>query len=112
MRLFSLTQNQCCGYGTDGLGTNGYDCVVIPGALKSSEGAIQGRDKLCGRSKGLVTADMEAAATICSRQCPFSIQFLSDNYEFVSTVILKLISEVILMSLNGFLNLLFRRTKP
>ena len=88
MRLFSLTQNQCCGYGTDGLGTNGYDCVVIPGALKSSEGAIQGRDKLCGRSKGLVTADTEdaAAATICSRQCPFSIQFLSDNYEFVSTV--------------------------
>ena len=81
------TGDQCCGYGTDGMGTNGYDCVVIPGALKSSAGAIQGRDKLCGRSKGLVTSgDMETAATICSRQCPFTIQFLSDTYEFVSTI--------------------------
>ena len=67
------------------MGTNGYDCVVIPGALKSSAGAEQGRDKICGRSKGLVTAEgAESAATICSRQCPFTIQFLSDSYEFVS----------------------------
>ena len=67
------------------MGTNGYDCVVIPGALKSSAGAEQGRDKICGRSKGLVTAEGadQAAATICSRQCPFTIQFLSDSYEFV-----------------------------
>ena len=69
------------------MGTNGYDCVVIPGALKSSAGAEQGRDKICGRSKGLVTAGegeaAETAATICSRQCPFTIQFLSDSYEFV-----------------------------
>ena len=66
------------------MGTNGYDCVVIPGALKSSAGAMQGRDKICGRSRGLVTAEgAESAATICSRQCPFTIQFLSDSYEFV-----------------------------
>ena len=71
------------------MGTNGYDCVVIPGALKSDEGAVQGRDKLCGRSKGLVTQSNMPAATICSKKTPFSIQFLSDNYEFVSTEIDK-----------------------
>ena len=78
----------------------GYDHVTIPGALKSSTGAIQGKDKLCGRSVGLVTTKSgTTAATICSRRTPFSVQFLSDNYEFVSGLFYRMVLRVGLLPL-------------
>ena len=46
--------------------TTGYDCIVIPGAEKQADGAAVAATKQCGRSKGLVTADDGANATVCS----------------------------------------------
>jgi hypothetical protein len=31
----------CCGYGTDGKKTNGYDCVMIPGASTMTMGGMK-----------------------------------------------------------------------
>ena len=59
---------KCCGYGTGGTSTKGYDCVIIPGALIPN-GAVEvmGPSMICGRSVGLVTAaTITAPATICS----------------------------------------------
>ena len=68
--------------------TAGYDCVLIPGALQSATGNVQGKDKICGRSAGLVTANGGAASkTVCSKRCPFAISFLSDSFEFIEAAI-------------------------
>jgi len=69
--------NGCCGYGADGMKTTGYDCIVIPGAEKQADGAAVAATKQCGRTKGLVTADDGANATVCSKSTPFNLQFLS-----------------------------------
>ena len=47
--------------------TTGYDCIVIPGAEKQADGAAVAATKQCGRTKGLVTADDGANATVCSK---------------------------------------------
>merc|ERR1712141_695067 len=73
--------NGCCGYGADGMKTTGYDCIVIPGAEKQADGAAVAATKQCGRTKGLVTADDGANATVCSKSTPFNLQFLSDGFE-------------------------------
>ena len=52
---------QCCRYGTNGLATRGYDCVVIPGAEKV--GGAHADSRICGRSEGLITQN--APATVC-----------------------------------------------
>lgn len=75
--------SKCCGYGTDGKGVNGYDCVVIPGAQKQSadEKPVPGT-QICGRA--FVTVDSMPTTmvkTICTEQRPFRITFRSDNYE-------------------------------
>eukprot|EP00096_Caligus_rogercresseyi_P007893 TRINITY_DN26032_c0_g1_i1.p1 TRINITY_DN26032_c0_g1~~TRINITY_DN26032_c0_g1_i1.p1 ORF type:complete len:403 (+),score=38.83 TRINITY_DN26032_c0_g1_i1:23-1210(+) len=71
----------CCGYGEDGKKTSGYDCVIIPGAEKKT-GKVVNSNAICGRSVGLVDMTMGAAATVCSRSMPFSLRFVSDNFEF------------------------------
>ncbi len=62
-----ITGSMCCGYGKDGMGTNGYDCLIIPGAEKASNSEIK-PDMFCGRSMGLVSNAMDGkpAVTICS----------------------------------------------
>jgi len=79
----------CCSYMADGMGTLGYDCLVIPGAKVGTASATlnaAGAERFCGESKGLATlaaGDDAATAskTICTKQEPFSIQFISDQIE-------------------------------
>ena len=75
--------NNCCRYQTDGIDFIGFDCVHIPGA-ESIDGAAQ-RDRVCGRSKGLVNRASKAPTTLCSTKTPFQIQFTSDSYEVTGT---------------------------
>ena len=58
-------QTNCCGYGNAGVGQNGYDCVMIPGATKFT-GKTQRPVSICGRSYGLVTVTGTAPRTVCS----------------------------------------------
>jgi hypothetical protein len=76
---------ECCTYGSKGTKTKGWDCLMIPGAVKGSmttKGSFG--DVFCGRSKGLADekTDKAAGATICSFEVPFQIRFRTDNYEF------------------------------
>ncbi|XP_059097431.1 uncharacterized protein LOC131891786 [Tigriopus californicus] len=72
----------CCGYGMDGQGVKGYDCVMIPGAEKMTDPRdILQANSFCGRSKGLVTMEGTVPATVCSSQQPFNIRFVSDAFE-------------------------------
>lgn len=78
------TGSVCCAYGTAGTKTSGYDCLIIPGAEKDTNGAVKA-DQFCGRSQGLVTASMMTGmpgVTVCSRRQPFMITFISDQWEF------------------------------
>jgi len=79
---------QCCSYKSSGKGTLGYDCLVIPGALKSEASVAfadnaAGADRFCGESKGLASLDAGTgpSLTICTKQEPFSIQFITDHFE-------------------------------
>eukprot|EP00093_Oithona_nana_P004333 04333.XXX_140302_138918_1 [CDS] Oithona nana genome sequencing. len=71
----------CCGYGSDGMGTKGYDCVIIDGAVKNTNDMKGLGERFCGRQ--LVSNDMDMASkTICSARVPFSLRFVSDHFEF------------------------------
>jgi len=86
---------KCCGYGKDGLtGVSGYDCLQIPGAAKGTKcsaftGAnVINADRFCGNEAGLGTkttatggATPMNVGTICTKQDPFSLQFLTDAFE-------------------------------
>merc|ERR1711935_871472 len=64
--------------------TSGYDCVMIPAPSKEADpmGMLKAVN-VCGRAVGLVTIGMgTTSASICSRQVPFQIRFLSDAFEF------------------------------
>jgi len=82
--------DKCCGYGMDGMGTLGYDCLIIPNAMNSKVTKFAaGGSEFCGRAlaDGLDTAGAaktteDAAATVCSKVTPFGVRFLSDGYEF------------------------------
>ena len=82
--FYSFSQNEkCCNYGANGDGTEGYDCLLIPGASRADSAGLappgpnttpaQARrlqnSVFCGRSAGLVTTDNAAsvgqAKTIC-----------------------------------------------
>ena len=64
--LFPQNSN-CCAYGKDGMGTKGYDCVVIPGAQQSLTPFAPLPSQFCGgNSVGLVTQTGDKGATICS----------------------------------------------
>ena len=78
--IFHVLQegNNCCGYGTGGVGTVGYDCIIIPGAAKSvAPFDLNKSQAFCGQG-GLVSALMGSIATktICSKS---SILFLYLN---------------------------------
>jgi hypothetical protein len=66
---------QCCGYGAAGAGTMGFDCVVIPGAVKMTTPFTSVPNQICGgKSVGLVTTAGMIGKTICSK---FSLLFYS-----------------------------------
>ena len=63
--------SQCCGYGSEAnKNTNGFDCVMIPGATKAADkadlagGAAYG---FCGGQLASINANANAA-TICSKK--------------------------------------------
>jgi len=73
----------CCSYGMSGKKTTGQDCVTIPGAVKTKTTTKQGATpRFCGRSKGLGgDSTTVKGKTICSDRIPFTLRFLSDNFE-------------------------------
>jgi len=81
----NVKASNCCGYGTDGMkiaeATGGYDCVMIPGAEKTTAIGNPAPASLCGANGGLVTASGLTSKTVCSTQQPFQITFNSDDYE-------------------------------
>ena len=107
--MAKVTDHICCAYGMDGLRADeeGYDCIMIPGALKSDL-VDNIPPSQCGRSLGLVSAAAAAAGattgrTICcklkskierfiakkcwsfsARAIPFRVTFKSDNWEYNS----------------------------
>ncbi len=76
--------SSCCGYGSNGQATKGFDCVVIPGAMKMPPStAVPLTSRFCGRGIGLRTnMATPTAATVCSSA--FNIRFLSDTFEFAT----------------------------
>ena len=62
-------QAKCCGYGTNGQMTIGYDCVIIPiSTLKNTLGALipGSSDEFCGRA--LASQSTQGPATICCKK--------------------------------------------
>ena len=51
----------CCGYGNDGLGTVGFDCVMVPGAVNNANTDVG--SNVCGRTT--VAGGFGAGASIC-----------------------------------------------
>ncbi len=69
--------SSCCGYGTKGVATKGYDCVIIPGAAKVT-GALLKNQAICGKA-GLVTMSGVLAGggtTLCSKAIFTTLLFL------------------------------------
>ncbi len=58
---------QCCNYGTNGQNRQGYDCVQIPGAVKTT--GIATPSRICGRNVGLGTDDTSVAAMAMKTVC-------------------------------------------
>merc|ERR1712165_251139 len=83
----------CCGYGADGKNSAwGYDCLMIPGAVKGSSpytavvpvslcGAGNGLAYSSGTYKTTATPDAGQHKTVCSASLPFRISFFSDGLE-------------------------------
>ncbi|XP_059097889.1 uncharacterized protein LOC131892134 [Tigriopus californicus] len=64
------------------------DCLVLPGAVMATAAEmalIKFNNGVCGGEFGTDT-NMDAAATVCSRQTPFQARFLSDGGEIVADV--------------------------
>ena len=60
----------------------GYDCLMIPGAIKTDGTIIP--DSQCGNAGGLATAggaNANVQKTVCSKTYPFRFEFHSDTYE-------------------------------
>jgi len=72
----------CCGYGATGKGVN-YDCVKIPGAVKTGgtcvAAATHCNSGFCGNA--LATTTGTTRKTICSTQTPFRLNYVTDAYE-------------------------------
>jgi len=61
---------KCCGYGTDGQQTAGYDCLFVNGA--ENVGGMRVQENYCGRKQGLITVtavggNVMAGKTICCK---------------------------------------------
>ncbi len=55
----------CCRYGSNGVGTSGYDCAIVPGAInKAVAGLGNLNDRFCGRDAGI---GKNTALTVCSK---------------------------------------------
>jgi hypothetical protein len=67
--LFFQKGDVCCNYGTDGKKTSGFDCLMIPGAVKATTNSIAVAVTQCGGLGGLVTATGTASVTICCKIC-------------------------------------------
>merc|ERR1711981_1322301 len=79
-----VKHSTCCGYGTKGTGTLGFDCLLIPGASKAADSAALNAAGWCqaGGDEGLVTlAAGKPSATVCSKLEPFRLEFISDGFE-------------------------------
>jgi len=76
---------KCCSYGTSGSATEGYDCLVIPGAKKTAATTGGTASQICGNL--VATVSGMDIMTICSMRCPFSIQFATDNWEYNNAAI-------------------------
>lgn len=57
----------CCGYGLDGKGTKGYDCIVIPGASKVNAPGTPVANNICGQALATIAGGTVIATTICSK---------------------------------------------
>ena len=58
----------CCGYGTDGKGTKGFDCIIIPGAAKmTSPFVLLASQAFCGQGGLGTKADRSVLVTVCSK---------------------------------------------
>lgn len=57
--------SKCCGYGSKGTDTKGYDCLVIPGAAKTA-GALIKNNAFCGQFGLVTTKSGTTRKTICS----------------------------------------------
>ena len=70
-KIFLLKLTTCCAYGTAGVKTVGYDCLMIPGAEKKTIANPQGNLGLTcqgGGGEGLgIVPDAKAAVTVCSK---------------------------------------------
>lgn len=80
----------CCGYGSTGLkSSKGYDCLLVPGASKTV-GTRLISSRVCGGNFGTAIANMAvpartaAMSTVCTKQAPFMIEFITDNWEFAA----------------------------
>ena len=55
----------CCGYGPDGMGVSGFDCVNIPGALSVMTTTKQGPSAFCGQLGLVSMGDLATPTTVC-----------------------------------------------
>ncbi len=72
---FVLQGSICCGYGSKGTKTTGYDCIMIPGASKATAMKNPAPNSICGNGKGLINttiAAMKISTTVCSKFFAFS----------------------------------------
>ena len=70
---FSMYSRQifACSYGTDGAMTTGYDCIVIPGAMKSTITnptlATTSFSEFCGGTKTFMSGSWALTKSVCSK---------------------------------------------
>lgn len=65
----NVNHDDCCDYGTNGQAALGWDCLIIPGAVKADDNSIVS-DRMCAKSFGLGTAtqtDVANIKTICCK---------------------------------------------
>lgn len=65
----------CCSYGVDGMKTEGYDCIMIPGAAKNTASSKASPATICGSGGGLVSATGVVGKTVCSKMSEFFLCF-------------------------------------
>ena len=66
----TATKSMCCGYGSKGMDTSGYDCLVIPDAMKSTITTMAGKfSEFCGSSAtfSTVLGGEFATKTVCCK---------------------------------------------
>ena len=70
--------SKCCGYGTKGDATDGYDCIMIPGAQKVT--AKDSPVSQCGGGDGLGTKAEMGNKTVCCKNPVFWSVWLHLNF--------------------------------